>query len=30
MDHYPDWQLQHNLMDIMQTVIAGQAERLET
>ena len=30
MSHYPEWQLQHNLIDIMQTVIDGQAERLET
>lgn len=29
MSHYPDWRLQHNLKDIMQTVIDGQAERLE-
>jgi CDP-paratose 2-epimerase len=27
--HYPDWRFEHNLKDIMQAVIDGQAERLE-
>ena len=30
MSHYPEWQLQYSLLDIMQAVIDGQAERLET
>ena len=30
MSHYPEWQLQYSLLDIMQAGIDGQAERLET
>jgi CDP-paratose 2-epimerase len=28
--HYPDWQFEHKISDIMQAVIDGQAQRLGT